>query len=128
MVSDNRLNDPNQLAYRARHSTETPIFCACDDLLCTLDCEMAVLLMLLDHSKAFDTTSYQAVFATTQEKRCATLKAAIVKTLFKKTTPDPELMKNYKPVPNLPFVSKLVNSVISGVLAVKTLIYQIKYS
>ena len=40
------------------------------------------------------------------------LKTAIVKPLLKKKSLDPELLKNFRPVSNLPFLSKLVEQIV----------------
>jgi hypothetical protein len=41
------------------------------------------------------------------------LKAAIVTPLLKKSTLDPDVLKNYRPVSNLTFVSKLIERVVA---------------
>ena len=43
----------------------------------------------------------------------ADFKHAIVKPLFKKHTLDKDILQNYRPVSNLPFVSKLVEKVVA---------------
>ena len=42
-----------------------------------------------------------------------TLKSAVVKPLLKKPTRDPPILKNYRPVSNLPFLSKVIDKVIA---------------
>ena len=42
-----------------------------------------------------------------------TLISAVVKTLLKKPTLDPHIFKTYRPVSNLPFVSKVIEKVIN---------------
>ena len=44
------------------------------------------------------------------------LKSAIVKPLLKKSTLDPEIFKNYRPVSNLSFISKVIEKVIANQL------------
>ena len=40
------------------------------------------------------------------------LKSAIIKPLLKKSTLDPDCLKNYRPVSNLPFLSKVIEKVV----------------
>ena len=46
----------------------------------------------------------------------STFKSAIVKPLIKKSTLDPELLKNYRPVSNLTFVSKIIEKAVAAQL------------
>ena len=54
-----------------------------------------------------------------------TLKSAIVKPLLKKPTLDPHILKNYRPVSNLPFLSKVIEKVIAKQLTVHMLKHDI---
>ena len=45
-------------------------------------------------------------------------KAAVIKPLLKKSNLDPNSMKNYRPVSNLPFISKLLERVVTEQLVI----------
>ena len=53
------LSEPLQSAYRRQHSTETALACVHNDILCALDDQKAVLLLMLDLSAAFDTMDHE---------------------------------------------------------------------
>ena len=56
---NNRLLEPLQSTYKARHSSETALIAVFSDILCELDKpDTAVLLSLLDMSAAFDTVNH----------------------------------------------------------------------
>ena len=44
------------------------------------------------------------------------LKTALIRSLLKKTGLDSDILKNYRPVSNLPFISKIIENVMSGML------------
>ena len=52
-------HEPHQSAYRPLHSTETALVRVCNDILLSLDQPIAVSLVLLDLSAAFDTIDYK---------------------------------------------------------------------
>ena len=54
-----------------------------------------------------------------------TLKSAVVKPLLKKPTLDPHILKNYRPVSNLPFLSKVIEKVIAKQLTAHMLKHDI---
>ena len=54
-LQENNLSNPFQSAYRAGCSTETILLCIVNDILSTLDNDNISVLLLLDHSAAFDT-------------------------------------------------------------------------
>ena len=56
---NNNLMEPMQLAYRARHSTETALVKVKADLLNAIDNKEVVCLVLLDLSAAFGTVDHQ---------------------------------------------------------------------
>ncbi len=45
-----------------------------------------------------------------------TLKAAVIKPLLKKTTLDPEVLNNFRPISNLPFISKVLERIVASQL------------
>ena len=55
---DNQLYEPMQSAYRPAHSTETALVRVTNDLLCAVDKQQTVILVLLDLSAAFDTMDH----------------------------------------------------------------------
>ena len=57
-VESNNLIEPNQSAYRRKHSTETTILKVMSDILGAMDKGEVVCLVLLDHSAAFDTVDH----------------------------------------------------------------------
>ena len=44
------------------------------------------------------------------------LKAAVIKPLLKKPSLDPEVLANYRPISNLPFISKVLEKVVAAQL------------
>ena len=54
-ITNNRLDDPHQCAYKENHSTETALVRVHSDIIKALDNHECVLLVLLDLSAAFDT-------------------------------------------------------------------------
>ena len=54
----NQLHEPMQSAYRACHSTEAALVRVQNDILRTLDQAGVTILVLLDHSAAFDTIDH----------------------------------------------------------------------
>ena len=54
-----------------------------------------------------------------------TLKSAVLKPLLKKPNRDPHILKNYRPVYNLPFLSKVIEKVISKQLTAHMLKHDI---
>lgn len=58
-ITENKLDDPFQSAYKQYHSTETALVRVCNDILLALDNHLAVLLILLDLSAAFDTVDHR---------------------------------------------------------------------
>ena len=57
-VQSNNLQEPMQSAYRACHSTETPLEKVHSDFQCAIGNQKAVLLLLLDLSAPFDTVNH----------------------------------------------------------------------
>ena len=51
----------------------------------------------------------------------STFKKAVVRPLLKKPTLDKEVLKNYRPVSNLPFISKVVATKIESHIMLKSL-------
>ena len=58
-ISANGLHDPLQSAYKQFHSTETALVKVTNDILCALDKNEVVILVLLDLSAAFDTVDHK---------------------------------------------------------------------
>ena len=54
-LSSNELFEPFQSAYKKYHGTETALVRVQNDILCSLDNNCGVFLVLLDLSAAFDT-------------------------------------------------------------------------
>ena len=52
------LSDPYQSAYTKAHSTETVLACVQNDILCAIDNQQAVFLLMLDLSAAFITLDH----------------------------------------------------------------------
>jgi hypothetical protein len=50
-----------QSAYRAGHSTETALLKVHNDIMCSMDQQRVLLLVLLDLSAAFDTVDHQVL-------------------------------------------------------------------
>ena len=57
-ISKFNLMEPNQLAYRTGHSTETTLLRVKSDILAAMDSREVVCLVLLDLSAAFDTVDH----------------------------------------------------------------------
>ena len=58
------LQDRNQSAYKANHSTTTALLKITDDIYNALDDSELILLVLLDYSKAFDSVQHEHLFQT----------------------------------------------------------------
>ena len=54
-----------------------------------------------------------------------TMKQALVKPLLKKTILDPEILKNYRPISNLSFVSKLIERIVASRLETHLTVYKL---
>ena len=67
-LQDNQLYKPMQSAYRPAHSTETALVRVTNDLLCAVDKQQAVILVLLDLSAAFDTVDHDILLQRLQEE------------------------------------------------------------
>ena len=61
---NNRLFDPLQSAYRDKHSTETALIKAQNDILSALDAGSSAILLMLDLSTVFDTIDNDYVMFT----------------------------------------------------------------
>ena len=57
-VMTNHLDETFQSAYKEFHSTETALLRVHNDILCSLDQNKSVILLLLDLSAAFDTVNH----------------------------------------------------------------------
>lgn len=55
----NKLHHPYQSAYRPHHSVETAMTRVYNDIMCALDQQQGVILVLLDLSAAFDTVDHE---------------------------------------------------------------------
>ena len=62
-LTSNDLHEPLQSAYKPGHSTETALVKVQNDILCSLDKNSCVILLLLDLSAAFDTVDHQILLA-----------------------------------------------------------------
>ena len=58
-LRDNDLEEPFQSAYKRFHSTETALLRVQNDILCEIDNQICVILLLLDMSAAFDTVDHK---------------------------------------------------------------------
>ena len=67
-LQDNQLYEPMQSAYRPAHSTETALVRVTNDLLCAVDKQQAVILVLLDLSAAFDTVDHDILLQRLHEE------------------------------------------------------------
>lgn len=67
-MTDHRLYEDYQSAYRPLHSTETVLLSVQGDLLKALDQQNGVLMVLLDLTAAFDTVSHDALLAVLRQK------------------------------------------------------------
>ncbi len=63
----NLLHEPCQSAYRKCHSTETALLRITNDLLCAMEDNHCVLLVMLDLSAAFDTVSHSILLKRMEE-------------------------------------------------------------
>ena len=61
-MTKHNLNDPNQHAFRPKHSTETVLNMLTDSILKPLDNGLIAQLLLLDLSSAFDNISHDILF------------------------------------------------------------------
>ena len=67
-LQDNQLYEPMQSAYRPAHSTETALVRVTTDLLCAVDKQQAVILVLLGLSTAFDAVDHAILFQRLHEE------------------------------------------------------------
>ena len=67
-VDSNYLGKPLQSSYKRHHSTETALLKVKNDLLCSLDNNKAVLMVLLDMSAAFDTVDHDILLDRLESK------------------------------------------------------------
>ena len=58
-LRDNDLEESFQSAYKRFHSTETALLRVQNDILCEIDNQKCVVLVLLDMSSAFDTVDHE---------------------------------------------------------------------
>ena len=58
-ITDNDLDESLQSAYKHLHSTETALRKVQNDILCAIDDNKRVALLLLDTSSAFDTVDHR---------------------------------------------------------------------
>ena len=58
-LRDNDLEESFQSAYKCFHSTETALLKVQNDILCEIDNQKCVVLLLLDMSAAFDTVDHE---------------------------------------------------------------------
>ena len=61
-LNNHELNETMQSAYRKSHSTETALLKVRSDLLCELDKNRMVLLVMLGLTAAFDTINHNTLF------------------------------------------------------------------
>ena len=57
-LQDNQLHEPVQSAYRPAHIAETALVRVTNYILCAVDKQQTVILILLDLSAAFDTVDH----------------------------------------------------------------------
>lgn len=62
----NHLREPHQSAYRAGHSTETALLKVVNDMICAIEKQECILLVLLDLSAAFDTVEHSMMLSRLQ--------------------------------------------------------------
>ena len=67
-ADSNYLGAPLQSSYKRHHSTETALLKVKNDLLCSLDNNKAVLMVLLDMSAAFDTVDHDILLDRLESK------------------------------------------------------------
>ena len=60
-LQENKLYPQFQSAYRAHHSIETALLRVHNDILCAMDNQQGVILVLLDLSAAFDSISHETL-------------------------------------------------------------------
>ena len=60
-MSECNLCVPNQSAYKPNHSVETALVCVQNDILCAMDNQNIVIMLLLDLSAAFDTVDHNVM-------------------------------------------------------------------
>ena len=60
-ITSNGLSETFQSAYKSFHSTETALLRVQNDILCALDRNESVILVLLDLSVAFDTVDHSVL-------------------------------------------------------------------
>ena len=58
-ITDKDLDESLQSAYKHLHSTETALLKVQNDILCAIDDNKCVALLLLDMSSAFDTVDHR---------------------------------------------------------------------
>ena len=66
-LDNHGLREPLQSAYLAKHSTETALIKVFNDILCAIDNQQCVLLVLLDLSAAFDTIDHEIMLSRLEE-------------------------------------------------------------
>ena len=62
-ITKHSFLDPNQSAYKVKHSTQTALLKLCEDIYDVIDDSDITLLILLDFSKAFDTVNHKLLLA-----------------------------------------------------------------
>ena len=62
-ITKHSFLDPNQSAYKVKHSTQTALLKLCEDIYDIIDDSEITLLVLLDFSKAFDTVNHKLLIA-----------------------------------------------------------------
>ena len=62
-LKTNGLQEPLQSAYKAFYSTETALVKVQNDILCAIDQQQSVILLLLDLSAAFDTVDHDLLIS-----------------------------------------------------------------
>ena len=78
-LRDNDLEESFQSAYKCFHSTETALLKVQNDILCEIDNQKCVFLLLLDVSAAFDTVDHESLVTGKNvetlrcERKCAKL-------------------------------------------------------
>ena len=85
--------------------------CKCPPKTCELDSIPKSLVLECFDESGPSLTNMINVELSTGTVPCV-LKKAIVKPLLKKASLDPNILKNFRPVSNLPFVSKLLEKIV----------------
>ena len=67
-ITNNRIDDSHQCAYKENHSTETALVRVHSDIIKALDNHECVLLVLLDLSAAFDTVDHKILLDDDDDK------------------------------------------------------------